>query len=69
MKAKAKRTKTMRRFALTAALLLILALLLGGELIGIAAVKNNAAVNGYRAAVRSFEHIDAAQQGCFSAAR
>ena len=47
---------------------LILALLLSGELIGIAAVKNNAAVNGYRAAVRSFEHIDAAQQSCFSAA-
>lgn len=44
---------------------LILALLLSGELIGIAAVKNNAAVNGYRAAVRSFEHIDAAQQSCF----
>ena len=48
---------------------LILALLLSGELIGITAVKNNAAVNGYRAAVRSFKHIDAAQQGCFSAAR
>ena len=48
---------------------LILALLLSGELIGITAVKNNAAVNGYRAAVRSFEHIDAAQQSCFSAAR
>ena len=48
---------------------LILALLLSGELIGIAAVKNNAAVNGYRAAVRSFEHIDASQQSCFSAAR
>ena len=46
----------------------VFALLLSGELFGSVAVKNNAAVNGYRAAVRSFEHIYAAKQSSFAAA-